>query len=262
MTAILKQRLVGAIVLISLGIIFIPMLLTGTDVLTTGELPTNIPPKPLYEIQAPAVLPLEQKDLPEPVLEPIPEPADALIGDKQKQQALEKPVSVDDKVAVAVIDTAPDVDKKTATITETKLVSKTATATESVKSEKSQPVEQSAVVKPEVKTPAKTTTTTTTTTAKVETAKPETKPKVKQPIVSGWVVQLGSFSVEKNAIKLRDKLRKNGHASFVEAYERNGKTSYRVRVGPELTRELAGELKTQLKKETKIDGLVMAFPGK
>ena len=73
---------------------------------------------------------------------------------------------------------------------------------------------------------------------------------------------MGSFSVEKNAIKLRDKLRKNGHASFVEAYKRNGKTSYRVRVGPELTRELAGELKSQLKKETKIDGLVMAFPSK
>ena len=94
-----------------------------------------------------------------------------------------------------------------------------------------------------------------TTTAKVEIAKP------KQPIVSGWVVQLGSFSVEKNAIKLRDKLRKNGHASFVESYERDNKTSYRVRVGPELTRELANKLKIQLKKETKIDGLVMAFPG-
>ncbi|WP_455202448.1 SPOR domain-containing protein [Kaarinaea lacus] len=265
MTAILKQRLVGAIVLISLGIIFIPMLLTGTDGLTTGEIPTNIPPKPLYEIQAPAVLPLEQKDLPEPVLEPIPEPAAASKDDQQKPQALVKPDSVKDKGDVAVIET-PDTDKKTATVTETKPASKTTTVAASAKPEKTQPVEQETTSKPAAKTATASTTTTTTTTptttAKVETAKPVAKPAVKQPIVSGWVVQLGSFSVEKNALKLRDKLRKNGHASFVEAYERNGKTSYRVRVGPELTRELAGELKIKLKKETRIDGLVMAFPGK
>jgi len=243
-TAILKQRLVGAIVLISLGIIFIPMLLTGTGGLTTGDLPTNIPPKPLYEIQAPATLPLERKDLPEPVLEPIPEPTAAPIDDKQ---ALEKPAPVDEKVDVAVIDTVPDVEKKTKTVTETKPDSKPSPAKEVVKPEKTEPTEPNKAVKPAEKT---------TTTAKVETITP------KQPIVSGWVVQLGSFSVEKNAIKLRDKLRKNGHASFVEAHERDGKTSYRVRVGPELTRELAGKLKIQLKKETKIDGLVMAFPGK
>lgn len=249
MTAILKQRLVGAIVLISLGIIFIPMLLTGTGGLTTGDLPTNIPPKPLYEIQAPAVLPMEQKNLPEPVLEPIPEPA-AAIDDRQTAQALEKPAPVDDKVDVAVVDTAPADVKKAKPVAET---TPPTPATESDKPEKTQPAEQKTTAKPVAKT---------TTTAKVETPKPKAKPKAKQPIVSGWVVQLGSFSVEKNALKLRDKLRKNGHASFVEAYERNGKISYRVRVGPELTRELAGELKTQLKKETKIDGLVMAFPEK
>jgi len=229
------------------------MLLTGTGGLTTGDLPTNIPPKPLYEIQAPAVLPLEQKHLPEPVLEPIPEPSAVPIDDKQ---ALEKPAPLDEKVDIAVIDTAPDVDEKTKPVTETKPDNKTTTTKESVKPEKTQQSEQKTAPKPAAKTTTKTPVKTTTTTAKVEAAKP------KQPIVSGWVVQLGSFSVEKNAIKLRDKLRKNGHASFVEAYERDGKTSYRVRVGPELTRELAGELKTQLKKETKINGLVMAFPSK
>lgn len=251
MTAILKQRLVGAIVLISLGIIFIPMLLTGTGGLTTGDLPTNVPPKPLYEIQAPAVLPMEQKYLPEPVLEPIPEPAAASIEDRQKPQAMKKIAPVDDKVDVAVIEATPEIDKKAKPVAETKPASKPSTVTESDKPEKTQPAEQKTTAKPAAST----------TTAKMKTAKPEAKPKAKQPIVSGWVVQLGSFSVEKNALKLRDKLRKNGHASFVEAYERDGKTSYRVRVGPELTRELAGELKTQLKKETKIDGLVMAFPG-
>ncbi|MEJ2180066.1 MAG: SPOR domain-containing protein [Gammaproteobacteria bacterium] len=240
MTAILKQRLVGAIVLISLGIIFIPMLLTGTDGLTTGELPTNIPPKPLYEIQAPATLPLERKNLPEPVLEPIPEPDSTPVSEKQ---TVEKPAPVEEKVDVAVIEPVPEVEKKTETVAPAKSESKSTATKPAAKSETT---EQKTAVKPASKA---------TTTAKVEIAKQ------KQPIVSGWVVQLGSFSVEKNAIKLRDKLRKNGHASFVESYVRDNKTSYRVRVGPELTRELANKLKIQLKKETKIDGLVMAFPG-
>ena len=94
-------------------------------------------------------------------------------------------------------------------------------------------------------------------------SEPKIAPKAtKAPIVSGWVVQLGSFSVERNAKKLRDRLRKKGHASFVEEYTRNAKTSYRVRVGPELTRDLANSLKQKLKTETKIEGLVITFPGK
>ena len=93
-------------------------------------------------------------------------------------------------------------------------------------------------------------------------AAPDATTATKKPVVSGWAVQLGSFSVQKNALKLRDSLRKKGYASFVEEYTSNGKTSYRVRVGPELTRELASELKKKLKAETKLDGFVVEFPGK
>jgi cell division septation protein DedD len=131
-TAILKQRLVGAIVLISLGIIFIPMLLTGTDGLTTGELPTNIPPKPLYEIQAPATLPLERKNLPEPVLEPIPEPDSTPVSEKQ---TVEKPAPVEEKVDVAVIEPVPEVEKKTETVAPAKSESKSTATKPAAKSE-------------------------------------------------------------------------------------------------------------------------------
>ena len=280
MTALLKQRLVGAIVLISLGIIFIPMLLTGTDSLTTGELPTNIPPKPLYEIQAPAVLPMEQKSHVEPVMEPAPDSTPATVSTEKSEQTSGGSVSAEggavtekstgkstDKPEIdtmaAITSTAPV--STTPAMTETKEQGKASVAIEPVSGQK-QPVKTDqvekkvtasrstakpdSVPKPESKPATKTST------AKLETVKP------KPPIVNGWVVQLGSFSVEKNALKLRDKLRKNGHASFVEQYVREGKTTYRVRVGPELTRELAGKLKTQLKKETRIDGLIMAFPGK
>lgn len=255
MTALLKQRLVGAIVLISLAIIFIPMLLTGKGELTTGEVPTNIPPKPLYEIQAPAVLPLEQKSSPELVVEPLPDTAVAKPGQPKFTEPPASTAAAEDMGKSASGDKAQTPapageaksEKNVAALAEPAGIE--AKKTETVQAAPSQPVTQPATTTQQVtKKPQPT-----------PEEKVATAPK-KPPIVSGWVVQLGSFSKEKNAIRLRDSLRKNGHASFVEAYERAGKTSYRVRVGPELTKELAEELKKQLKQETKLDGLVMAFP--
>lgn len=44
----LKQRLVGAVVLVALAVIFIPMLLPGEGDLTGGIAGSNIPPEPDY----------------------------------------------------------------------------------------------------------------------------------------------------------------------------------------------------------------------
>jgi DedD protein len=108
--------------------------------------------------------------------------------------------------------------------------------------------------------------------------KPKTKPKpVTPPVakavpdkaipgkgkggqVNAWVVQVGSFADRKNARALRDKLRQQGHASFVESV--NGKSGrvYRVRVGPELTRAAADKLRQRLAKEAGLKGLVQAYP--
>ena len=242
MTALLKQRLVGAIVLISLGIIFIPMLLTGKGELTTGELPTNIPAKPLYEIQAPAVLPLEQKTSSERSVEAVQETTVSAAPDAKTQMPKEPIAPVEDTSG----STASEKSEAAAPVTETAAKSESVAVTEPIEPERTQPIPaKQSVTKSGTPPPAE------------KVAIVSTKP----PIVSGWVVQLGSFSVEKNALKLRDTLRKNGHASFVEAYEKGGKTSYRVRVGPELTRELAEQLKKQLKQDTKLEGLVIAFPG-
>lgn len=54
----LKQRLIGAIVLVSLGVIFIPMLLKGPDSLDTPILTTNIPPKPDRKTEVIPIKPL------------------------------------------------------------------------------------------------------------------------------------------------------------------------------------------------------------
>lgn len=74
--------------------------------------------------------------------------------------------------------------------------------------------------------------------------------------VSGWVVQVGSFSSELNAFGLRDRLRAKGYSAFVERVE-GSKVVYRVRVGPEIKQQQAQKVKGELMEKMKLDGLVM-----
>jgi DedD protein len=61
-------------------------------------------------------------------------------------------------------------------------------------------------------------------------------------------------------LALRDKLRKNGFTAFVEKYRERGKSSYRVRVGPELKRENAEKHLVQLKSKLQLKGIIMGHP--
>jgi DedD protein len=88
--------------------------------------------------------------------------------------------------------------------------------------------------------------------------KEASKPAATEDPVS-WVVQVGSFSQSRNALALRDKLRKNGFTAFVEKYRDKGKSSYRVRVGPELKRENAEKQLQRLKSKLQLKGIVMGY---
>ena len=274
-TSMMKQRLIGAAVLIALGIIFIPMLLTGDGKFLSGESDSNVPPKPMYELEAPKVLPLDKRSAQssEPVPEAAPrsdktvdQPPASTVADKTtdnttdktqtKDSADTKQESAAEAKSTADVNSKPDTSEKQETANKSSVQTpeveqKVATT---VKKKESTPEKQASASAPEEKAATESST------SKESSASKDMS--TKKPVVTGWVVQLGSFSVQKNALKLRDSLRKNGHASFVEEYSRNGKKSYRVRVGPEQTRELANELKKKLKTETKLDGFVIEFPGK
>ena len=64
--------------------------------------------------------------------------------------------------------------------------------------------------------------------------------------LSAWAVQVGSFYSKKNAYDLQNRLRKKGFAAFVETIYKKDTPSFRVRVGPELKRELAEKLRKKL----------------
>ncbi len=76
-----------------------------------------------------------------------------------------------------------------------------------------------------------------------------------------WVIQVGSFTKANNALALRDKLRNEGFAAFVEEIRRDKGLAYRVRVGPELTEDKAIKVKDDLKAKVKLDGLVIRHSG-
>ena len=90
-----------------------------------------------------------------------------------------------------------------------------------------------------------------------ELTKKEEKPAIKETV---WAVQVGSFTKRSNALGLKDKLRKKKVHAFVERIIKDNKATYRVRVGPEISRKKAEALKQKLKKEFKLTGLVVKHP--
>lgn len=75
--------------------------------------------------------------------------------------------------------------------------------------------------------------------------KEQKKPPVYSPDMVRWVIQAGSFGDKKNAIILREKLRKQGFNAFVE---KSDKKLFRVRIGPELDKKRAEKTKARLEK--------------
>lgn len=75
-----------------------------------------------------------------------------------------------------------------------------------------------------------------------------------------WAVQLGAFKSDSDANKLRDRLRNNGFASFVDKVDSNGATLWRVRAGPEVDRGAADKLRANIHERMKIEGIIVTMP--
>ncbi len=93
----------------------------------------------------------------------------------------------------------------------------------------------------------------------VKVQKADPKQVHKKPIRS-FALQVGTFSRNENAEKMRDEMREAGYAAFVHKSTSKGKTSYKVRVGPELERSVLEKIKAELKKSKKIDAYIVNHP--
>ena len=75
-----------------------------------------------------------------------------------------------------------------------------------------------------------------------------------------WVLQVGSFQDRNKALAQRDKLRKSNIAAvFIEQFELDGKSSYRVRLGPFLSREQSRVAQNKVRAKHDIDGIIMKY---
>jgi cell division septation protein DedD len=74
---------------------------------------------------------------------------------------------------------------------------------------------------------------------------------------TGWMVQVGSFAQQDNALVLRDKLRAGG---FAAALENGANNRYKVLVGPALSRAGAESTRDRLKQEFAINGIILSHP--
>lgn len=211
----LKQRLVGAVVLVALAVIFIPMLLPGKGGLTRGISDSNIPSEPDYRFSPTP---------PAPVAPKIAAAPNVPMDDKSLDAEMDKTLHTK-SIAKSTIKAAekpkPAPVKKATSVTKTTSDSKV---------------------------------------TKVAKAKSAPPVKEKSHKASGWVVQVGSFSSRANAKGLRDKLRKLGHACFVEEIKGESGAVYRVRVGPEVRRSSAEKLRKKLAEVAGLKGLVQAYP--
>ena len=78
--------------------------------------------------------------------------------------------------------------------------------------------------------------------------------------VQAFALQVGTFENESNAAKLRDKLRKAGYTSYIQASENGDKPSYKVRIGPNLQHSQLETIKDEVKKTFKLDGYIVNHP--
>jgi DedD protein len=213
MDFLMKQRLVGAIVLVALGVIFIPMLLESPD--------RNLVPE----------------------MAPLPEPGEQNIGEPLERFPAVGEVPVQPERSVVQTDLAPDTEAEPA---------EAAAADEEGFRTRALPLPESEIPEsaPREATPTPT------------GVKPvPADGKVVEPGPLGnWVVQMGSFSSEQNALRLRDRLRKTGFVTQVERVMVKGKALFRVRVGPYLERAEAEGDQKKLADTFDLKGRVLSNP--
>ena len=76
----------------------------------------------------------------------------------------------------------------------------------------------------------------------------------------GWAVQLGAFKSEAEANKLRERLRGVAIASFVDKTGNGDATLWRVRAGPYADRSGADSARSNIKQKLHVDGMIVTQP--
>lgn len=216
----LKQRIIGALVLVSLAVIFVPMIFDEPHSQRQST-PITIPEEP----------PFPEVDMPESQY-PDNEPIGAEAPSSSSPTTTEEPAAgfriiEDDSVAEG--EPAPEVSSER--------VEPQASAESPVQPEPAAPTGQQETA---------------------TTTKPESDDKAEftGSLEGAWVVQLGSFGNQDNARRLRDKVLDMGYGAHLQQVERGDSTLTRVFSGPFVNKDDAQTAKAALDKAFGLNSLV------
>lgn len=212
----LKQRIIGALVLVSLAVIFVPMLFDEPHTERTSTT-INIPEEP----------PFPEVEAPESALPQAPAEAPAQADTPEYRILEEAPPETAD--AAQQEPTAPE-----STVPE-ESPAPTPPVTETSEPEPAQTEE------PE--------------TAQTQDTEPESAD-YQRSLEGAWVVQLGSFGNADNAKRLRDRVREKGYGSHLQQVTQGDTTFTRVFSGPFATESEAKAAKRALDDAFGLNSLV------
>ena len=207
-----KKRLVGAVVLVALAVIFVPFFLEkkGEQPQSAVELQERIPPQPLQNFRE-GLVP-DEKSATEQVLKLERDNSEFNISERLELQEYVPPVEIVD---------APD---------------SAESGSRAAGSEEQSP-------------------------PPVASAPPEKSGKAQKTVAaeqpasrSGWIIQAGSFGQKSNADKLQQGISNSGASAYIEEIDVQGKTLYRVRLGPFPSKSSAQQQLEVVEKQFDIKG--------
>lgn len=225
----MRQRLVGALVLLCLGVIVWSMLFTGSvDHRVDRE--TQIPPAPEIE----------------PVLDTPPQRPDGVpsVADNR----------LPSQPTLPPMDGEPDDGQGVRAASEPLPLAEPSRG----EAKSAKPVSQPPAEKQVADSSKKVAPPTTATAAPSAPAKPGLD---ERGLPEAWVVQVGSFGSKVNADKLVERLRARGYKAFHDQFSSGGRQLYRVQVGPVLEEARARSLKTEIDQGFSVKSIVNRFEG-
>lgn len=203
----LKQRLVGGIALLVIGIVAWFWLLSADSPVDPVSRTTQIPPAPDIK----------------PFAVPEPTPPAAPTSSERDASSATAPVAIADAVADKPTAAA---EPKTQATAKTQVAAKPQSAPDKVVAAKSK----------------------------------ETFELDQQGLPVAWVVQVGLFSTQVSADKVKETLQQKGFKAYTESYKTaSAPNGFKVFVGPKLSRERADEQKRAIDTALKVDSKIVRF---
>jgi len=221
---ILKQRLVGALILVALGVVFWPIIFVEPDD-RSRDVSQRMPPPPAVDttpIAPPDKAGLRDEPLTDAQLESreLEQQVDEVAADVSRDE--EPQLVVDDakQSEAAVVTSAPDP------------VSEVVTKASPSITDPQNRTRNEAPVKPELDA---------------------------QGVPVAWILQVASVSDRTKANRLRDELLSLDEKAYIRAVKRGDQTLYRIYVGPKFEQAKLDALKPKVDAQFKVKSMVVRY---